>query len=304
MAAFRQSSTLTGSQSEPSQPAGTDGTLAWPEESRENTALTASPDTQLTAAASGNLTIRAAIIQPTTVTTIIEPPSTSNTQSATYTQLTTANKQPTVFPNIQSTYTSNSQPPMALNTYLAGAGPLSVPWRANHSEDTQGGKHGPALIDHTPSIAASTSVSSMVPGNNVTVNQNTNTDRETETQTTSNPLAVIGMDEQSFVATKGPYLPLTTPHRGVNAGSGTVSTTHATPQTSAGTAGTPVIAPCQCKARFHLSCLCGLSTGNSMFCNNNVDVETKRERASRPPNLCFECYCCSGGMLIGENLIW
>eukprot|EP00063_Salmo_salar_P085839 XP_014060674.1 PREDICTED: mucin-17-like isoform X2 [Salmo salar] len=255
-AAFQQSSTLIGSQSKPTQPAGTDGTLAWHGESRESTVSLAAPDTQLTAAAFSNPTISAAIIQPTAVTRNILPSSASNIQ------LTTANKQPTVFPNIQSTYTSNSQPPMALNTYLAGAGPLSVPWRANHSEDTQGGKHGPALIDHTPSIAASTSVSSMVPGNNVTVNQNTNTDRETETQTTSNPLAVIGMDEQSFVATKGPYLPLTTPHRGVNAGSGTVSTTHATPQTSAGTTGTPVIAPCQCKARFHLSCLCGLSTGN------------------------------------------
>ncbi|XP_064847111.1 mucin-2-like [Oncorhynchus masou masou] len=269
-AAFQQSSTLIGSQSKPTQPAGTDGTLAWHGESRESTVSPAAPDTQLTASASSNPTIRAAIIQPTAVTRNTPPPSASNIQ------LTTANKQPTVFPNIQSTSTSNSQPPMALNTYLAGAGPLSVPWRANHSKDTQDGKHGPALIDHTPSTAASTSLSSMGPGNNVTVNQNTNTDRETETQTTPNPLAVIGMDEQSFVATKGPYLPLTTPLRGVNAGSDTVSTTHATPRTSAGTAGTPVIAPCQCKARFHLSCLCGLSTGNSMFCNNNVDVETKR----------------------------
>ncbi|XP_055740907.1 mucin-17-like isoform X10 [Salvelinus fontinalis] len=231
-AAFQQSSTLIGSQSKPTQPAGTDGTLAWHGESRESTVSPAAPDTQLTAAASSNPTISAAIIQPTAVTRNILPPSASNIQ------LTTDNKQPTLFPNIQSTSTSNSQPPMALNTYLAGAGPLSVPWRYNHSEDTQGGKHGPALIDHPPSPAASTSVSSMGPGNNVTVNQNTNTDRETETQKTP----VIGMDEQSFVATKGPYLPLTTPHRGVNAGSGTVSTTHPTPRTSAGT---PVIAPCQ-----------------------------------------------------------
>ncbi|CAB1340270.1 unnamed protein product [Coregonus sp. 'balchen'] len=210
-AAFQQSSTLIGSQSEPTQPAGIDRTLAWPGESRESTASPAAPDTQLTAAASSNLTISAASIQPT------------------------------VFLNIQSTSTSTSQPPTALNAYPAGAGPVSVPWRANHSEDTQGDKHGPALIDHTPSTAASTSVSSVGPGNNVTVNQNTNIYRETETQTTPNPLAVIGMDEQSFVATKSPYLPLTTPHRVLNAGSGTVST----PRTSAGTAGTPVIAPCQ-----------------------------------------------------------
>lgn len=282
MAAFRQSSTLTGSQSEPSQPAGTDGTLAWPEESRENTALTASPDTQLTAAASGNLTIRAAIIQPTTVTTIIEPPSTSNTQSATYTQLTTANKQPTVSPNIQFTDTLTNQPLTALNTYPAGAGPVSVPFRANHSEDKQGNRDGPALIQHTPSTAASTSVSRLGPGNNGTVNQSTVTDRET--QTTPMPQAFIDMDHQSFVPTESPYFPLTTPHEVLNAGSGTVSTTNAIARTTACITDTPVLAPCHCKARFNFSCLCGLELGTVCF----AITYTVREY-SDPCNVTF-CY--------------
>ncbi|CAB1342890.1 unnamed protein product [Coregonus sp. 'balchen'] len=303
MAAFQQSSTLTGSQSEPTQPAGTDGTLAWPREHRESTASPASPNTQLTAVASGNLTISAAIIQPTAVTTIIQPLA-PNTQPATYTQLTTANKQLTVFPNIQSTYTPTSQPLTALNIYPAGAGPVSVPWRANHSEDTQGDRHGPALIERTSSTAASMSVSSLGPGNNVTVNQSTVTDRETARQTTPMPLAIIDMDQQCFVPTESPSFPLTTPHRVVNAGSGTVSTTHAIARTSASTTGTPVLAPCHCKARLNCSCLCGLSTGNKgLFYRISFLVNDKEAQVTEYTCLALLVYKTTTNLTLGEAAI-
>lgn len=39
--------------------------------------------------------------------------------------------------------------------------------------------------------------------------------------------------------------------------------------------GVTEVASCPCKARFHVSCPCGLFPGNSMFCRNTLDIEQK-----------------------------
>lgn len=98
---------------------------------------------------------------------------------------------------------------------------------------------------------------------NVLVVRPATTDRETH----PSPPAI---DHQSFVPSNG-MLPLSAPPKGAIAGFDTVPTgaTHGTTPDSL------ELAPCPCKARFHITCLCGLSTGNSMFSSNKVDT---RER--------------------------
>ncbi|KAL7887894.1 hypothetical protein AOLI_G00028680 [Acnodon oligacanthus] len=87
-------------------------------------------------------------------------------------------------------------------------------------------------------------------GHNALAVRPATTDRETH----PSPPAV---DDQSFVPSNG-TLPLATPLKEAIAGFETVPT-GATRGTSTDS---PELAPCPCKARFHITCLCGLSTGN------------------------------------------
>ncbi|KAJ8009089.1 hypothetical protein DPEC_G00085240 [Dallia pectoralis] len=212
-AAFQQSATLTGSQSEPTRSAVASGELAWPGKGIESTMSPPAPDTQLTVSDSGNHSIGSALIQPTAVTTNIQPASVPNAQPDTtpFKHLTAANEPPTVFPNIYSTSIPTSRPPKVPHTYPAGAGPVMVLWSNNHSEDPQDDKHRPAPIDHTSSAVPSPLASSVGLGNE-SVNQNI-TDRETTTHVASTLPAVKETAQQSFVPSKSPNLSLTTPHR-------------------------------------------------------------------------------------------
>lgn len=99
--------------------------------------------------------------------------------------------------------------------------------------------------------------------NNVLIVQPITTDREMHP---SPPAAY----DQSFVSTNG-TLPLASPHKGVFADFHSVPTdaTHGT------TTDSSEFIPCPCKMVFHSSCHCGLSPGNSMFSNNDIDLRKR-----------------------------
>lgn len=94
-------------------------------------------------------------------------------------------------------------------------------------------------------------------GHNVPVVQSATADSETH------PSPAI--DDQSFVPANGTG-PLLSPTEGAGTGSGATHETTAEPRE---------LASCPCKAPFPFTCLCGLSAGNSMFSNRNLEL---RER--------------------------
>lgn len=62
-----------------------------------------------------------------------------------------------------------------------------------------------------------------------------------------------------------------------SAGGGGSSLKKATVRPTRGSTSAKSTLPCQCKQRFHFTCLCGLSPGNSMSCNNNKPVEIETQ---------------------------
>lgn len=128
---------------------------------------------------------------------------------------------------------------------------------SSYSQDLLDTKHVHSSITKQPFWAKNESANPSSHNHNVPVVQPATTDSETH------PSPAI--DDQSFVPTNGT---VDTPTKGVSAGFGSM-------HTGATNGTTTELAPCPCKAPFHITCLCGLSTGNSMFSNNNLELRKK-----------------------------
>lgn len=127
----------------------------------------------------------------------------------------------------------------------------------SYSQNLLDTKHVHSSTTKQPFWAKNESANPSSHNHNVLVVQPATTDSETH------PSPAI--DDQSFVPSNGT---VDTPTKGVSAGFGSV-------HTGATNGTTTELAPCPCKAPFHITCLCGLSTGNSMFSNNNLELRKK-----------------------------
>ncbi|XP_054871907.1 adhesion G-protein coupled receptor G6 isoform X2 [Amphiprion ocellaris] len=82
------------------------------------------------------------------------------------------------------------------------------------------------------------------------------------------PVPAVAVDVHHFITTKNssPTVPFKAVSGSVNNGNSSGLKT----ATAYNIPGSPTVAakPCQCKQRFHFTCLCGLSSGNSMSCSN------------------------------------
>lgn len=133
----------------------------------------------------------------------------------------------------------------------------SIDISSSYSQDLLDTKHVHSSTTKQPFWAKNESANPSSHNHNVLVVQPATTDSETH------PSPAI--DDQSFVPSNGT---VDTPTKGVSAGFGSV-------HTGATNGTTTELAPCPCKAPFHITCLCGLSTGNSMFSNNNLELRKK-----------------------------
>lgn len=161
-----------------------------------------------------------------------------------------------------STFPSRQSWPSTLEASVHSLGldihPVDTSTERSHIEDLQDTKH--AQFSTTEQLFWSENESAKPSGNsnNVLIVQPITTDREMHP---SPPAAY----DQSFVSTNG-TLPLASPPKGVIADFHSVPTdaTHGT------TTDSSEFIPCPCKTVFYSSCHCGLSTGNSMFSNNDI----------------------------------
>lgn len=131
------------------------------------------------------------------------------------------------------------------------------------SRDLQDTKH--AQFSKTEQLFWSENESAKPPSNshNVSIVQPIATDREMHP---SPPAAY----HQSFVSTNG-TLPLASPPAGVIADVLSLPTE----ATQRSATDSPEFIPCPCKTIFYTSCHCGLSAGNSMFSNNDLDLRNR-----------------------------
>lgn len=131
------------------------------------------------------------------------------------------------------------------------------------NEDLQDTKH--AQFSTTEQLFWSENESAKPPSNSnsVLIVRPITTDREMHP---SPPAAY----HQSFVSTNG-TLPLASPPKGVIADVPSVPTE----ATHGSTTDSPEFIPCPCNPVFYSSCHCGLSAGNSMFFNNDLDLRKR-----------------------------
>lgn len=156
-----------------------------------------------------------------------------------------------------STFTSSTPSELASVPVIQPSKSMDI----SSSEDLLDTKHVHSSTTKRPFWAKNESANPSSHSHNALVVQPATTDSETHPS--------LAIDGQSFVRTNGT---VDTPTNGVSAGFGSVHTS----ATNGTTTDPHELAQCPCKAPFHITCLCGLSTGNSMFSNNNLDLR-KRE---------------------------
>lgn len=165
-----------------------------------------------------------------------------------------------------STFPSRQSWPSTLEASVHSLGldihPVDTSIARSHTEDLQDTKHVQFSATEQLFWPANESAKPSSNSNNVLIVQPITTDREIHP---SPPAAY----DPPFVSTNG-TLPLASPPKGIVADFYSVPTdaTHGT------TTDSPEFIPCPCKT-FYSSCHCGLSTGNSMFSNNDIDLRKR-----------------------------
>ncbi len=157
-----------------------------------------------------------------------------------------------------STFTSSTPSELASVPVIQPSKSMDI--SNNHSEDLLDTKHVHSSTTKRPFWAKNESANPSSHSHNVLIVQPATTDSKTHPS--------LAIDGQSFVHTNGT---VDTPTNAVVAGFGSVHTS----ATNGTTTDPRELAPCPCKAPFHITCLCGLSTGNSMFSNNNLDLRKR-----------------------------
>ncbi|KTF93310.1 hypothetical protein cypCar_00011020 [Cyprinus carpio] len=147
--------------------------------------------------------------------------------------------------HLLSTFTSSTPSELASVPVIQPSKSMDV--SSSRSEDLLDTKHVHSSTTKWPFWAKNESANPSSHGHNVLVVQPATTDSETHPS--------LAIDGQSFVRTNGT---VDTPTNGVSAGFGSVHTS----ATNGTTTEPHELAPCPCKAPFHITCLCGLSTGN------------------------------------------
>lgn len=166
-----------------------------------------------------------------------------------------------------------NQPNSSLTSKPTGDLNVTVPkpsWNSKQTESKPSVTPKPTVSYHSMSQRQTPSEHGVIPGQS-------DQDIAGHGASNSHNIGFLSFMPTKSTSSSSPFVPLSASTAA--GGSGPIKATPRPvapgPSTTSFTTTKPKTLPCQCKHRFHFTCLCGLSSGNSMSCKNNANCRSR-----------------------------